>query len=236
MKKQDSIINAKIPAEIAAMLKSESAISTTPFEKKNDILTNKDLKSEVGFAKTESGDYIVSMICPLPGVTAEMVERWFWWHPQKSERYRRWFPGEHYFVGYSRKNRKYFSAPSMPPFENNSQFPIEKIGKIVLPLRIDFVSAKEFGFSANEIEKGGVKTIVCGHVSAMYGLVKHTEMAHIFFEAEDGLFLVSRFWLGKNLKNPLLRKLILTDETAKGMAQHCCTEYRNLAKLLPKIF
>ena len=70
----------------------------------------------------------------------------------------------------------------------------------------------------------------------MYGLVNHTEMAHIFKQTEDGLFLISRFWLGATLKNPLLRKEILTDGTAKGMAAHCCVEYRNLAQILPELY
>ena len=83
------------------------------------------------------------------------------------------------------------------------------------------------------MEENQIPIIVCGHVSAFRGLVPHTEMAHIFRQTDEGLFLISRFWLGKTLKNPLLRKVILTEETARGMAEHCCVEYRNLAQILP---
>jgi hypothetical protein len=31
----------------------------------------------------------------------------------------------------------------------------------------------------------------------MKGLMKHTEMAHIFVEIEDGLFMYSRLWMGE---------------------------------------
>jgi hypothetical protein len=48
--------------------------------------------------------------------------------------------------------------------------------------------------------------------------------------------LISRFWLGQTLKNPLIRKAMLTDKTAKGMAEHCCIEYRNLAEILPGLY
>ena len=48
------------------------------------------------------------MTCPMENVTPEMIKWWFWWHPQKSERYKLWFPGEHYAVSYERKNKAYF--------------------------------------------------------------------------------------------------------------------------------
>ena len=46
--------------------------------------------------------------------------------------------------------------------------------------------------------------IVCGHVGAFNNLIKHTEMAHIFKQTEDGLFMISRFWLGNTMKSRLI--------------------------------
>ena len=112
----------------------------------------------------------------------------------------------------------------------------ERIGGVRLPLRIDFVSPKDFGFSEQALEDNQIPMIVCGHVSAIRGLVPHTEMVHIFRQTGEGLLLISRFWIGKTLKNPLLRKVILTEETARGMAEHCCVEYRNLAEILPELY
>lgn len=105
-----------------------------------------------------------------------------------------------------------------------------------MPLRIDFVGAEEFGFSKEMMEHNHIPLILCGHVSAFNGTVRHTEMAHIFRQTEEGLFLISRFWMGKTLKSPLLRNRILTDRMANGMAEHCCVEYRNLAKILPGLY
>lgn len=104
-----------------------------------------------------------------------------------------------------------------------------------MPLRIDFVTPEQFGFSKEAMEKGSIATIVCGHVSAFGGLIPYTEMAHIFRQTEDGLFMVSRFWLGKTM-NPLLRKFVMTEKMARGMAEHCCVEYRNLAQILPGLY
>jgi len=134
------------------------------------------------------------------------------------------------------KGSPFFTAPAQPPFRANTHFPVEKIGALVLPLRIDFVSPEDFGFSRQAMDENGIARIVCGHVGAMYGLVRHTEMAHILKQDGDGYVLISRFWLGKTLKNPVIRKAMLTAKTAKGMAAHCCLEYRRLAQILPVLY
>jgi hypothetical protein len=48
--------------------------------------------------------------------------------------------------------------------------------------------------------------------------------------------MISRFWLGKTMKSSLLRKIIITEDMAKGMAEHCCVEYRNLHEILPILY
>ncbi len=225
----------QIPSEIAEAL-TKKEITATPFEMKNEVLSDKELQREVGYVKMSDGTYLVSMICPMPGITAEMVDWWFWWHPQANERYQVWFPGEHYAVGYSKKQKEYFSQISCPPFQNNTQYPVEKIGSAKLPLRIDFITPEEFGFSKKVMDENSICRIVCGHVGAFNNLVRHTEMAHIFKETENGLFMFSRFWLGKTMKSSLLKKLIINEAMAKDMAEHCCKEYRNLCEILPLLY
>lgn len=225
----------KIPEEIKNLL-SENEISKTSFENKNEVISKEELQGEVGYTKNSDGSFLVSMVCPMPNVDEEMINWWFWWHPQASERYKVWFPGEHFAVGYSKKDREYFSQKTLPKFKSNTQYPFEKIGKIIMPLAIKFVSPKEFGFSENLLEENNIATVVCGHVGALKGLVMHTEMAHIFKKTDKGLVLISRFWIGQTLKNPILRKLILNEKTARSMAEHCCVEYRRLAQLLPGLY
>lgn len=225
-----------VPPEIAQKLRRPGGITPTPFEEKNDILQSETLQREIGYTPLPGGDWLVAMTCPMPDVTPEMLDWWFWWHAQKSERYRVWFPGEHFAVSHAKKDAAYFSADAVPPFRANTHFPVEKIGKLALPLRIDFVTPSAFGFSQKAMAKHGVSRIVCGHVGATYGLVRHTEMAHILRQTPDGNVLISRFWIGKTLKNPYLRKAILTAQTAQGMAEHCCLEYRRLAQILPLLY
>ena len=226
----------KIPCEIQETISTPNGITLTNFSDKDSILCDPQLQTQAGFSRFPDGSYLVSMHCPMPGITPEMIQWWFWWHAQADERYQVWFPGEHFGISYDKKNRDYFSQPSVPVFQPNTHYPTERIGGVRMPLRIDFVTPEQFGFSRNVMEENQIPLIVCGHVGAFRGLLWHTEMAHIFKQTEAGLFLYSRFWIGKTLKNPLLRKIILTEETARGMAEHCCVEYRNLAEILPDLY
>ena len=224
-----------IPESIQEKL-CRPSITLTSFGDKNVILGDEELRREVGYARFSNGDYLVSMTCPMPCITPEMISWWFWWHPQEDIRYRVWFPGEHFGISYGKKDAGYFRGDALPAFRPNTQYPTERIGSLRMPLRIDFVSPNDFGFSEGMMCENDIPLIVCGHVSAFRGLVPHTEMAHIFHRSEDGLTLTSRFWIGRTLKKPLLRKQILTDSTAMGMAEHCCVEYRNLAEILPSLY
>ncbi|MFI3211540.1 MAG: hypothetical protein R3Y64_10905 [Peptostreptococcaceae bacterium] len=234
-KKYLEIPNASIPDEIKKTIKNKGGITKTLFENKNDILVNNELKYECGYEEIDDY-YLVSMYTPMPKVTKEMVDWWFWWHPQDSIRYKSWYPGEHKGISYSKKNKLYFSNKEVPIFENNTQYPVEKVGKLYAPLSIDFVTPEEFGYDLNLMKENDVETIVCGHVGAFKGRIPNTEMSHIFFKDKDGLLLVSRFWLGKLVKSKFLKKKLVTEEQAKCMAEHCCVEYRNFALKIPQMY
>ncbi len=224
-----------VPHEISEQI-GKSEIAKTPFECKNDILRTPELQKEVGYAKMDDGTYLVSMVCPMKEITPEMIEWWFWWHAQDDLRYRVWYPREHVSIKYHKKNKAYFEQSTIPSFAANTHYPVERIGGMKMPLRIDFVTPEDFGFSRSVMSDNHIPLIVCGHVSAFNGLIKHTEMAHVFKQTEDGLFMISRFWLGKTMKSKLFQKFIITEKMARGMAEHCCVEYRNLCDILPILY
>lgn len=228
--------NCIVPSDIELKLKKTGGITKTLFQNKNSILTEKELQLECGYTLIEDDHYLVSMYTPMPNVTKEMVEWWFWWHPQASERYRAWYPKEHKSISFEKKDKEYFSHKVTPAFKTNTQYPIERIGNLFAPLSINFVSPEDFGFDKQSMEQNNIETIVCGHVGAMKGLIPNTEMAHIFFKAEQGLLLVSRFWLGKCLKSKIVKNFFITEQQAKGMAYHCCVEYRNFANKIPAMY
>lgn len=228
--------NCTVPRDIEAKLEKSGGITKTLFQDKNSVLTEKKLHLECGYTLIKDDYYLVSMYTPMPNVTKEMVEWWFWWHTQSSERYRAWYPKEHVSTSFAKKDKEYFAHKTTPPFQSNTQYPVEKIGKLFAPLSINFVSPEDFGFDKKIMEQNNVETIVCGHVGAFKGLIPNTEMSHIFFKDEDGLLLVSRFWLGKCVKNKVVKKIFVTEQQAKDMAYHCCVEYRNFANKIPKMY
>lgn len=198
--------NAELSAEMKKKLEKVGGISKVEFHDKNVILTDHQQWNECGYDKLADDSYLVSMVTPMPNVTKEMVSWWFWWHAQDSRRYKAWYPSEHYRISYHKKDTDYFTSKTLPPFEPNIQYPVERVGKLVAPLSIEFVHPSDFGFSEKLMDENNVEVIVCGHVAAFKGLIPNTEMAHIFIQGADCPLWVSRFWIGKNLKSPLLKK------------------------------
>ncbi len=213
--------NTEIPMGVLYDLPTN--ITPTEFKDKSTILHDKKVQDEMGYIKTKEG-YLVSMHCPMPDVTPEMFEWWFWWHPQESDRYKLWFPGSHLKIRYDSKDKDYFESHEFKGFKPNTQYPTEEIGGRKAEIKIEFQDPQAWGFDKTDA------AIVCGDVST-YG-IKHTRMAHMLI---DGA-LVSRFWMGEPIKSKILRNMLITHRLAYAMAEHCYVEYRNLARSLPSLY
>ncbi|MFI3257215.1 MAG: hypothetical protein R3Y36_02830 [Spirochaetales bacterium] len=236
LKKYINMPNVELTQEIKGKLSQPGGITKTNFEDKNDVLLHKNLHTECGYDVMKDGFYLVSMYTAMPNVTKEMIDWWFWWHAQDAERYKAWYPGEHLSISYDKKDKEYFQSKTVPVFKAVTHYPTERVGPLVAPLSIKFVSPTDFGFSQEIMDENNVATIVCGHVGAFKDLIPNTEMSHIYFKTDDGLYSVSRFWLGKRVKNKLLRKIFVTEKQAKGMAEHCFIEYGNFVKKIPQMY
>ncbi|MFI3116182.1 MAG: hypothetical protein R3Y12_08605 [Clostridia bacterium] len=228
--------NTQIPETVRKILSKKGGITKTEFSDKNNVLKYVNLQNKCGYDKMADGSYLVSMNVPMPNVTKEMVKWWFWWHTSDSERYKAWYPKEHIANSYAKKDKEYFQSTTVPKFQPNTQYPVERVGSLIAPLSIDFVSPTDFGFLEDTIKKSNVECIVCGHVGAFKGLIPNTEMAHILVTTDDGPVSVSRFWLGKSVKNKFIRKMFLTEKQARGMAEHCYVEYNNFAIKIPQMY
>ena len=180
-----------IPADIHNNL-DQPKITITPLEKCNLILVTDALQNEVGYSQFPDGSWLVSMNCPMPGITKAMIEWWFWWHCQDDLRYPIWFPVDHISIQYHKKDRAYFRQSEMPPFQPNSQYPVEKIGGAKMPLRIDFVTPEQFGFSGEAMRQGKIATIVCGHVSACTSPILSAAAIIVRKNREYGVFSLRR--------------------------------------------
>ena len=66
--------NCTIPSDIAASILKAGNNSITSFEDKNNIQINAKLQQETGYTRMENGYYLVSIVCPMPDLTREMIE------------------------------------------------------------------------------------------------------------------------------------------------------------------
>ncbi len=227
----------EIPDDIKATIDKRNSIILTPFADKNELLTNKELMTQAGYGFfDDKGHGLAAMYCPMPGITIEMIQWWFWWHPQADVRYQIWFPGAHKTISFDKKNADYYTQKKMPEFHPSTvNYPKERVGDMTTTCKLQFCAPEDAGFSKKLMEENDIAFILFAHVG-IKNLFSHTEMAHIFKKTDDGLFMYSRFWMGESLKNSFLRKKLITDNTLRGMAEHCCIEYRNLVEILPDLY
>jgi hypothetical protein len=211
------------------------------------LLDPAPLPQEDECRRLDDGVRFVAVRTPLPGVSAEMVDWWFDWHPREADRYRLWHPEAHFDNSLEPPAR-----PGAKAHWGAVHHPVEDVGTGTVHARIEFLPPREFGFGTDALDDPAVGTIVCGLVGDDRKRLRHTAMAHVFLEADDGLVLRSRFWLGARIRpylpGPLaglgeaalnrraVRDLALPQGVAPALARHCAEEYANLARILPGLY
>jgi phloretin hydrolase len=215
------------------------------------LLDPAPLAAETGWCTLPDGVGYVAVRTAMPGVSAEMVDWWFDWHPRDPDRYRVWHPLAH------RDNS--LDQPRAAPGRDAARkahwgavhHPVEDVGLGVVHARIAFARPSRLGFSGDALDDRRVGTIVCGFAGDDRRRVRHTPMIHVFLAAPDGLTLRSRFWLGAALRpylpeplagfgewalnRPAIRHRALPAGTPRALARHCAEEFANLAALLPEL-
>ena len=208
------------------------------------LLAPAPLAVETGWCTLADGVGYVAVRTAMPGVTGEMVDWWFDWHPRDPLRYRVWHPPAH------RANS--LDAPPVAAAKAHwgaVHHPVEDVGTGVVHARIEFLAPSAMGMAGDELENPDVATIVCGYAGDDRRRVRHTPMYHVFLADGDGVVLRSRFWLGAAvrpygplgalaaplLNNRRLRRASLPAGLPRALAAHCAEEYANLAVLLPEL-
>ncbi len=210
------------------------------------LLDPSALRAETGWCTLPDGVAYAAVRTEMPGVTGEMIDWWFDWHPREPIRYQLWFPGKHASVSFEAA-----STPGAKPFWGTVHHPVEDIGLGMERLRIAFQPPTRLGFSTDAIGDPQVATVVGGFVGDERRRVQHTLMVHVFLTTSDGLVQRSRFWIGaavrpyapapiadgvaRLLNRRFLRRRLLPASVARAMAEHCAAEYANLAALLPEL-
>jgi len=205
------------------------------------LLDPAPLAVETGWCSLADGVGYVAVRTAMPGVTTEMVDWWFDWHPREAIRYRIWHPAAH------RSNSVDLPARSGAKAHWGAvHHPVEDIGTGTVHARIAFKRPTELGM-ALDLPDGA--TIVGGYAGDETRRMQHTVMVHVFLEEGDGVVLRSRFWIGaairpygplgaagaRLLNNRVVRRAMIPAGVARALAGHCTEEYANLAVLLPEL-
>lgn len=234
----------------AGPIEPDDALS---FNAKSRLFEPGYLPVETGYCTFADGRGYVAVLTQMPGVTAEMLDWWFDWHPRDPLRYRIWFPQAHF--------ENYADPPSRPgakPFYNTVHHPVEDIGLGRDHIRIEFVNPVEFGLVAELFPGDRSATIICGTAGDDRRHVNHTKMCHFARETPEGIELRSRFWIGEQieyvgrrrvltmggthtfvtaiLNSRAVRKVAVPKRAPEALARHCAQEYANLAALLPELW
>jgi hypothetical protein len=209
------------------------------------LLDPAKLPGETGWCTLPNGVGYVAVETAMPRVSAEMVDWWFDWHPRESIRYRIWHPQAHH-----ENSVEPAVAIGTKAHWGTIHHPVEDVGVGMVRARIEFLPPTQMGMSSDALHDARVGTIVCGYAGDDSRHVRHSPMFHVFLNAEEGVVLRSRFWLGAALRpyGPLgaiseqllnrgaVRRRALPRGLARALARHCAEEYANLATLLPELY
>jgi len=210
------------------------------------LLDPEPLAAESGWCVLPDGCGYVGMRTPMPGVTAQMVDWWFDWHPHDPVRYRVWHP-----LAHESNSVELPAVRGEKPHWGTVHHPVEDVGMGTVHARIAFHPPAVLGFPPDALGWPGVATILCALVGDDRRRMQHTKMAHVFLDSDDGVVLRSCFWLGaairpyapeplaalgeRMLNRPAVRRRMIPRAVMPALARHCAEEYANLAALLPEL-
>ncbi len=244
---------APVPEDVQSALAAGpiDPSETLAFEKINDLLEPGYHAKETGYCFMPDGSCYVAVLTRMPGVTGDMLDWWFSWHARESLRYKIWYPGAH--AGTSVKDPERLKNKSLPLRERyyTTHYPIEDVGIGEETLSIRFMPPEEFGFDTTRFKTANVSTAICTRVGSEGKKADHTDMCHFVRQAEEGVEMRSRFWIGRRLKvrmfsdqsfvnrlanTRFIRKIVIPRNAPCQMAHHCAREYNNLAQILPDLY
>jgi hypothetical protein len=241
--------NARVASSVSDALAGEpiEPDRRLTFDRLADLLDPGYLEVETGFCTNADSSGFVAVLTEMPGVSAEMIDWWFDWHPHDPLRYRIWFPDQHFDTSFERAGE-----PGSKPFRNTIHRPVEDVGLGKSRIRIEFVEPETFGFPAGAESEPSVGTIVCGYAGDDKRKVRHTRMCHFVREVDGGVEMRSRFWIGDQLEfysdsalarrassilnTKPVRTRAIPSRAPRALALHCAQEYANLAAMLPELW
>ena len=239
---------AKIPEEDLAVVNAGPVDpkDALPVSKAARLLDDGYLPVENGFCVMPDGTGFAATKVFMPGVTAEMIDWWFNWHPLEGLRYAIWCPVAH--VGISAKTPEAHKDSAGVPLH------VRNIGKIHYPvegfdiegaqeIEIAFRKPEVLGISEEQIRNSSLSTFEIATCTNLRPRVPINVFFHAVREVPGGVEYRSRYWLKCTIRDG---KVVKSGFPVPGKKQlyymarcnciHSLTEYNNLASILPALY
>jgi hypothetical protein len=219
-------------------------------EDMNELLDPGNFEVETGWGMMDNGAGYIAMRHEMPGVTVEMIDWWFAWHPIEPLRYRIWYPAYHLGIGYDEWARERLLDPDVPAREKCRRVihhVSEDTGMGTEHIEIHFLTPEEMGFDMSRWHAPNVGTFVGGFGFSTFeqqppGMpAAPAIMCHFVREMEGGVEWRTRFWMGYTIMNGrpvcmLPPGVRVPEGVPHGLANHNVHEYGRLKVLLPLIY
>jgi len=219
-------------------------------EEMDRLLDPGNFETEIGWGMMDNGAGYIAMRHEMPGVTVDMVDWWFAWHPIEGLRYRIWYPPYHLGVHADPWVQPRLLDPDVPvrdKCEKLVHHVTEDTGMGTEHIDIHFLAPAHMGFDMSRWHRPNVGTFVGGFG---WSVNEHQPpeipaapaiMVHFIREIAGGIEWRTRFWMGYTILNghpvPLLPPGIRVPEPAVfGLANHNIHEYTRLKSLLPLVY
>ena len=221
-----------------------------PVTEANQLLEAGYLPLETGYTRLDNGQLFVAILHKMPRVNGKMIDWWFGWEAQETQRYKLWYPRAHQAASSKKMNGDDPRLSDREKYLHNPNYVTEYVANESMDLEITFQEPSTFFLDESRFEAAGIGTAICAKVGMQNSPVNFGLLIHLIRETEDGCEMRSRFWLGKveleglpmsGLLNriadtKLVAKHALPDHMGRDMVVHCAMEMNHLASFLPNLY
>ena len=220
----------------------------TSVHNRNDLMKPGYLDEETGYTVMPDGSGFAATLVKMPGVTPEMLDWWFNWHPLESLRYAIWCPVAHEGIS-AETPEAHKDASGVALEERNygrSHFPVEGfVLEGASRLRIWFRRPEEIGLDSERFTEPNISRCYAATVTAKQGpaRIPINIFMHAVRQVDGGVEYRSRYWLGRTIdarRRIVKSRVRLPRSMVYSMARcnciHSLIEYNNLASILPALY
>jgi hypothetical protein len=206
---------------------------------------------ETGYARLASGIYYVAVSTPMPEVTGKMLQWWFGWHGEETQRYKLWHPRDHLSVKTYAKNDTAQSSDPFTRYLGIVSHVKEYIGKELQSLAISFAPPTAYGLSESGMAAARIDAAICARIGYSSIPLAFGDLIHLLQRSQSGeMVMRSRFWLGDVTLGPVIagrgkrlaiggniaRRFIIGETQLRALLLHCAEEMQHLASFLPALY